>query len=61
MEEIRQIYNTISDYVINPAFLKATAGILVVGGAICFGYSIKLLADIRKMGKEMKGLEQRLV
>jgi len=62
MEEIRQIYQTISDYVTNPTFLKVATGVMVIGTAICFGYSIKLIKMINRIGKkeESKGLEEKL-
>jgi len=61
MEEIRQIYQTISDYLTNPTFLNALAGTLTVGGLVCFGYSAKLMKDMRNLGKreENNGLEEK--
>lgn len=63
IEEIRQVYNTISDYVTNPTFLNTASAVFLVGGTVCFGYSIKLIADIRKRIKieENNGLEEKLV
>ncbi|MBI2628927.1 hypothetical protein HYW74_02500 [Candidatus Pacearchaeota archaeon] len=62
MEEIRQTYQTISDYITNSNFLNVASGVMVVGGLFFLGHSIKLWYDIRNIErkKEDKGLEKKL-
>ena len=45
------MYNSISDYVLNPTALKIVAGMLAVGGVAFFGASIKVYRNIRRMGE----------
>jgi hypothetical protein len=64
MDNIAQMYQTISTYVTNPTALSVFAEVLVCGGIIFSAYTIKLLNDIRKMPKDKemqsKGLEEKL-
>lgn len=61
MEEVREIYNTISEYVLNPDFftdlLKVGTGILVVGSAYCLYGIGKIMVETNKT---LKDLEEKL-
>ena len=57
MEEFRQIYNTISDYVTNPTVLKVASGVLAGAGIACFYLAGRILKSIII---EESGLEKNL-
>jgi len=65
MEEIRQVYDIVSnntDYF--TTFLRVASGLLFAGGIFCLGYSAKLVYDIKKRVKSLEenksGLEEKL-
>ena len=55
-EELKEIYDTISNYVLNTTALRVMTGMLVTGGIYCMYRSVKLLRDIRQI--DCSDLEQ---
>ncbi len=58
MEEFRQLYNTISDYLTNPIVLYVATGALFSGGVACLYFAGKVIKNMKRKSKLEEGLKQ---
>ena len=59
MEEIREIYQTVSDYILSPVFLGVGVGLFMTGSAICLSSSAYIIKKVRKMVGKNSLLERK--
>ncbi len=62
MADFKEMYWTVSSYVLNPTLLKVELGLMAAGGLGLMGYAVHIFRQIQQinMDEQPSNLEQRL-